>query len=97
MAEQPYQAVLAVISEGPDGDGGSRPLGSVPARVHGWLARYEAGGPEGLADRSHRSASCPHQMAAEVEARCWSCAGCTGLGARQIVSGLGRRGVAPVP
>ena len=35
--------------------------------LHGWLARYEAGGLEGLADRSHRPRSCPHQMPALVE------------------------------
>jgi Homeodomain-like domain len=32
-----------------------------------WLARYEAGGLEGLADGSHRPRSCPHQMPAAVE------------------------------
>jgi hypothetical protein len=31
---------------------------------------------EALADRSHRPRSCPHQMAAEVEVRLVSCAGC---------------------
>ena len=36
--------------------------------LHGWLARYEAGGLEGLVDRSHRPGSCPHQMPGEVEA-----------------------------
>jgi transposase InsO family protein len=36
--------------------------------VHAWLARYEAEGLEGLADRSHRPVWCPHQMAAGVEA-----------------------------
>jgi transposase len=36
--------------------------------LHGWLARYEAEGLEGLKDRSHRPASCPHQMRASVEA-----------------------------
>lgn len=28
--------------------------------VHAWLARYEAGGLEDLADRSHRPRSCLH-------------------------------------
>jgi transposase len=37
--------------------------------VHEWLARYAAGGLGGLADRSSRPASCPHQMPAVVEAR----------------------------
>ena len=35
--------------------------------LHLWLARYEAEGLEGLADRSHRPERCPHQMPAEVE------------------------------
>jgi hypothetical protein len=34
-----------------------------------WLARYAQGGMGGLADRSSRPASCPHQMPAAVEAR----------------------------
>jgi transposase InsO family protein len=36
--------------------------------LHAWLAKYEAGGLEQLADRSHRPRGCPHQMPAEVEA-----------------------------
>jgi transposase InsO family protein len=35
--------------------------------VHVWLARYEAGGVDGLGDRSHRPVSCPHQMDPAVE------------------------------
>src|ERR1044072_8879669 len=69
VAEQRYQAVLAVICDGLS-------ISEVPSKVgvsrqplHSWLARYEAEGLEGLVDRSHRPVSCPHQMAAEVEAR----------------------------
>jgi hypothetical protein len=36
--------------------------------VHAWLARYRRDGLAGLADRSHRTASCPHRASAEVEA-----------------------------
>ena len=36
---------------------------------HTWLGRYEDEGLDGLADRSHRPRSCPHQMPAAVEAR----------------------------
>ena len=68
VAEQRYRAVLEVIAEG-------RTVGEVAAQwgvtrqsVHGWLARYEAEGLEGLADRSHRPVSCPHQMSGVVEA-----------------------------
>ncbi|WP_377643179.1 IS481 family transposase [Oryzobacter terrae] len=67
VAEQRYKAVLAVISDG-------RTVTEVAASwqvsrqsVHSWLARYEDGGLEALADRSHRPASCPHQMGVVVE------------------------------
>ena len=55
MAEQRYQAVLAVIADG---------LGVSRQTLHAWLARYEAEGLEGLKDRSHRPDRCPHQMGA---------------------------------
>jgi transposase len=37
--------------------------------LHSWLARYAEGGLDGLADRSHRPRSCPHQMSPAVEVR----------------------------
>ena len=59
MAEQRCGAVLAVISEG-------RTVTEVAAAVvvsrqtlHFWLGRYEAGGLDGLADRSHRPTAHP--------------------------------------
>ena len=70
----------------------------VPAALHAWLARYEPAGLNGLADRSHRPVSCPHQMPSVVEAaalelrrmhRAW--------GPRRIVVELARRGLAPLP
>ena len=68
VAEQRYQAVLAVIAEG-------RTVKEVAAQwavsrqtLHAWLRRYELEGLEGLADRSHRPGSCPHQMPPVVEA-----------------------------
>src|SRR5436305_12754016 len=99
VAEQRYQAVLAVIGDG-------RSISEVAAQwavsrqtVHGWLLRYEQAGLEGLADRSHRPGSCPHQMPAAVEALVlelrrshpyW--------GARRIALELKRKGkVDPVP
>jgi len=67
VAEQRYQAVLAVIS-------GRLSISQVAGKggvfrqtVHAWLARYEAEGLIGLADRSRRPVRCPHQMHAEVE------------------------------
>ena len=68
VAEQRYQAVLAVSGEG-------RTIAEVAAQwrvdrrtVHRWLARYEVEGLEGLSHRSHKPVSCPHQMPARVEA-----------------------------
>jgi len=68
VAEQRYQAVLAVISEGRSISEVAVQWGVDRRTVHRWLGRYEARGLEGLADRSHTPVSCPHQMAASVEA-----------------------------
>jgi transposase len=69
VAEQSYQAVLAVISDGLSISQVASKVGVSRQTLHAWLARYEAEGLEGLTDRSHRPVRCPHQMAAEVEAR----------------------------
>jgi transposase len=68
VAEQRYQAVLAVISDGLLISQVASKVGASRQTLHSWLARYEAEGLEGLLDRSHRPASCPHQMQASVEA-----------------------------
>ena len=67
MAEQRYEAVRAVIADGETVTDVAARFGVARKTVHGWLARYEAGGLEALADRSHRPRSCPHQMPALVE------------------------------
>jgi transposase InsO family protein len=98
VAEQRYRAVLAVIAEG-------RTVGEVAGQwrvsrqtVHAWLARYEAGGLEGLADRSHRPASCPHQMPASVVALVLELRRSRPYwGPRRLVVELARRGVDPLP
>jgi transposase InsO family protein len=66
--------------------------------VHGWLRRYAAKGLAGLADRSSKPLSCPHQMPPEVEARI------VGLrrehpswGSRTLLFHLEREGVEPLP
>ena len=69
VTEQRYQAVLAVISDGETVTDVAARFGVSRKTVHVWLARYEAGGLDGLADRSHRPRSCPHQIDALVEAR----------------------------
>jgi transposase-like protein len=68
VAEQRYQAVLAVISDGLSVSQVASKFGVSRQTLHSWLARYEEAGLEGLMDRSHRPASCPHQMPAGVEA-----------------------------
>jgi transposase InsO family protein len=67
VAEQRYQAVLAVISDGETVTEVAARFGVSRQTVHIWLAKYEAGGLENLGDGSHRPRSCPHQMDAGVE------------------------------
>lgn len=97
VAEQRYQAVLAVIADGETVTSVAARFGVSRQSLHVWLARYEAEGLEGLVDRSHRPVECPHQMPAVVEAALvelrrsrpyW--------GPRRLVFELARRGVAPV-
>src|ERR1039457_2176148 len=74
VTEERYQAVLAVIGEGRTVSDVALQLRVDRRTVHPWLARYEAGGPEGLGDRSPQPVRCPHQMPAAVEAWATSCA-----------------------
>jgi hypothetical protein len=67
VAEQRYQAVLAVISDGLSVSQVAQKVGVARQTLHSWLARYEASGLEGLVDRSHRPVSCPHQMPAGAD------------------------------
>lgn len=98
MTEQRYQAVLAVISDGETVSSVAARFGVHRKTVHGWLARYEADGLEGLADRSHRPRSCPHQIGAEVEAVLATMRSThPGWGPRRLVFELGRAGVEPLP
>jgi transposase len=67
VVEQRYEAVRAVIAEGETVTDVAARFGVSRKTMHVWLARYEAGGLDGLADRSHRPRSCPHQMDAADE------------------------------
>ncbi len=98
MAEQRYQAVMAVIGDGLTVSQAAEKTGVARQTLHRWLARYEAEGLEGLKDRSHRPVRCPHQMGAPVEAAVvelrrsrpyW--------GPRRLVFELAKRRVTPVP
>jgi transposase InsO family protein len=98
LVEQRHKAVLEVLEGGVSVTDVARRYGVVRQTVHDWLRRYARSGIVGLADRSSRPATCPHQMAPEVEARVlalrdehptW--------GPRSIRHRLGREGVDPVP
>jgi transposase len=98
VAEQRYQAVLAVIADGLSISQVAGKVGVSRQTLHSWLARYEAGGLEGLVDRSHRPVSCPHQMPAAVEAMLLELRRSRPYwGPRRLVFELNKRGVRPVP
>jgi transposase len=67
VAEQRYVAVRAVIADGETVTDVAARFGVARKTVHVWLARYDAEGLDGLADRSHRPRACPHQMPAAAE------------------------------
>jgi transposase InsO family protein len=99
VVEQRYRAVVEVLDEGSSVTDGARRHGVARQTVHEWLRRYaNGGGLGGLADRSSRPGSCPHQMLPEVEARV------VGLrrahrawGPSRIVWQLEQQGVVPLP
>ena len=99
VVEQRYRAVLEVLEEGAPVVEVARRYGVARQTVHEWLARYaNDGGLAGLADRSPRPASCPHQMPAVVEARIVGIRrDHPGWGPSRIRWELERAGVAPLP
>src|SRR5690349_18901719 len=98
VAEQRYQAVMAVIGDGLSVSQAAEKTGVARQTLHRWLARYEAGGLENLADRSHRPVSCPHQMAPAVEVVLAELRRAhPSWGPKRLVFELGRRGVEEVP
>jgi len=58
--EQRLDAVRAVLA-GASVTEVAAAVGVSRVSVHAWLRRYLLEGVAGLADRSHRPASCPHQ------------------------------------
>src|ERR1700761_1175921 len=98
VAEQRYQAVLAVISDGLSVSQVAEKVGVSRQTLHSWLARYEAQGLEGLVNRSHRPVSCPHQMPAAVEAALLEVRRSRPYwGPRRLVFELAQRRLTPVP
>jgi transposase len=69
VVEQRYNAVMEVLRDGHMVIEVAERYGVSRQAVHRWLRRYQQGGLDALADRSHRPRRCPHQLAAVVEAR----------------------------
>jgi transposase InsO family protein len=98
VAEQRYQAVMAVIGDGLTVSQAAEKTGVARQTLHRWLARYEAEGLDGLVDRSHRPVVCPHQMPAGVEAALLELRRSRPYwGPRRLVFELAKRKVSPVP
>lgn len=97
VVEQRYHAVMEVAAGVPVTQVAAR-YGVSRQSVHSWVRKYEQSGLPGLADRSHRPASCPHRIAGEAEALvCELRRRHPGWGPRRLVHELERRGVMPVP
>ncbi|HEX3828191.1 MAG TPA: IS481 family transposase [Sporichthyaceae bacterium] len=98
VVEQRYRAVLEVL-DGASVTDVARRYSVARQTVHGWLRRYGgAGGLSGLADRSSRPNSCPHQMSAAVEATVVAMRReHPGWGPATILWHLQRQGVEPLP
>jgi len=98
VAEQRYQAVMAVIGDGLSISQVAEKVGVSRQTLHAWLVRYKVEGLDGLVDRSHRPARCPHQMGAEVEAALLELRRSRPYwGPRRLVFELAKRNVAPLP
>jgi transposase InsO family protein len=98
VTEQRYKAVLAVIGDGRTVDEVASDWGISRRTMHRWLARYEGDGLEGLNNRSHRPAHCPHQTSPAVEAMVLEMRRAHSYwGARRIAFELARKRVEPAP
>ncbi len=98
LVEQRYQAVLEVLNDGASVTDVARRFGVARQTVHEWLRRYAAGGLGGLADRTSKPLSCPHQMDPVLEARIVAMRRThPGWGPRTILFWLDREGVLPLP
>jgi transposase len=98
VAEQRYQAVLAVIADGRTVSEVAKDRGVSRQTMHAWLARYEAEGLEGLNNCFHRLAHSPNQMPAVSEAKVLEVRRATPYwGARRLALELRRKGGAEPP
>lgn len=98
LVEQRYKAVLEVLDGAVSVTDVARRYGVGRQTVHTWLRRYAAEGLPGLADRSSRPSSCPHQMPPAIEAHVVEMRRQhPGWGPRTILSRLVRAGMTPLP
>jgi transposase InsO family protein len=98
LVEQRYKAVQEVLDDGATVTDVARRYGVGRQAVHAWLRRYAAEGLGGLADRSARPDTCPHQMPPAVEARVLEMRRVhPSWGPRTILSRLVREGIEPLP
>jgi transposase InsO family protein len=98
LVEQRYQAVLEVLNDGASVTDVALRYGVARQTVHDWLRKYAVEGLRGLADRSSRPLSCPHQMDPSVEARIVEMRRAhPGWGPRTILYWLEREGIGPLP
>lgn len=97
VVEQRHEAVLEVFA-GLSVLSVARRYGVSRQSVHRWLRRYARSGVGGLADRSCRPGSCPHQMPPPIEARIVELRHAhPGWGPRTLRHRLALEGVAPLP
>jgi transposase InsO family protein len=98
MAEQRYDAVMEVLREGLTVTEVAERYDVSRQSVHAWIDRYEREGIAGLADRSHKPHSCPHQIAPDVEAMiCELRRVHPDWGPRRLVFELAKQGIEPCP
>jgi transposase InsO family protein len=96
-AEHRYRAVREVLDGAPVSEV-ARQYGTSRQSLHSWLRRFEAGGAEGLLDRSRRPKTSPTRVAATNEALiCELRRAYPRWGPRRIAHELDMRGVVPVP
>jgi transposase InsO family protein len=98
LVEQRHKAVLEVLEGGLSVVEVARRFGVVRQTVHEWLRDYARDGIMGLADKSSKPATCPHQMGPEVEALVvgWRREH-PSWGPQTLLYELGRAGVDPLP
>ena len=98
LVEQRYKAVSEVIIDGATVTEVAARYGVVRQTVHEWLVRYANHGLAGLADRSSRPGTCPHQIEPSLEAAIVVMRKeHPGWGPRTILTQLRLRGVDPLP